>query len=250
MTDLVASELLKLRTTRTFFGLVGAALGLILLITVLTASLVPFDPGDTPFIDLIAVSPLAGIFALVLGILAISTEFRHGTVTPSLLTVPNRTRWAVSKLIANGVAGLLLGLAAALIPALLILLIFAVRGVDSSADAGDVVNVVLGSAVGAGLFAALGVGLGALIRNQAGAIVAALVWLFFLEGVLGVIPGLDEVIPKYGPAAAWSAVSSIDAADDQLGQLSAGLVLAVYALLFLAAGIAMLQRRDVAANSS
>lgn len=250
MTDLVASELIKLRTTRTFFGLTGAALGLVLLITVLASALAPFEDEDQPFLGLIEVASLAGIFALVLGILAISTEFRHGTVTPSLLAVPNRSAWAVSKLIANGVAGLLLGFVAVLVPSLLVLLIFSIRGIDASADAGEVVNVVFGSTVGAGLLAALGVGLGALIRNQAGAIVAALVWLFFLEGLLGIIPGLDEVVPKYGPGAAWGAVTGTAGSADQLGQVSGGLVLFAYAVIFLVAGIGLLQRRDVAANSS
>ena len=72
MTALIASELLKLRTTRTFFGLTGSALGLVLLITVLAGALAPFEAGDQPFADLISISTLAGFFALVLGILAIT----------------------------------------------------------------------------------------------------------------------------------------------------------------------------------
>lgn len=248
MTALVAGELLKLRSTRTFSGLVGAALALILLITTLVAALVSFDGDDRPFAGLIEVSSLAGIFALVLGILAISTEFRHGTVTPSLLAVPDRARWALSKLIANGLAGLVLGFAAVLVPSLIVLLIFSARGIEPAADAGDVAGIVAGSTVGAGLMAALGVGLGALIRNQAGAIVAALVWLFFLEGLLGVIPGLDEIVPKYSPGGAWGAVSGADSGVQQLDQVPGGLVLAAWAALFLVAGIGLLRRRDVTAD--
>ncbi len=250
MNALIASEILKLRTTRTFFGLTGAALGLVLLITTLAAALAPWDDENTPFTELIGIASLAGIFALVLGILAISTEFRHGTVTPSLLAVPNRPVWALSKLIANGVAGLVLGLAAVLIPSLVVLLIFSLRGIEGNADTEEVIRIVAGSTVGAGLLAALGVGLGALIRNQAGAIVVALVWLFFLEGLIGIIPGLDEIVPKYAPAAAWGAVTGTEGPGDQLGQVPAGLVLAGWALLFLVAGIGLLRRRDVAANSS
>lgn len=248
MTALIASELLKLRTTRTFFGLTGSALGLVLLITVLAGALAPFEAGDQPFADLISISTLAGFFALVLGILAITTEFRHGTATPSLLAVPDRTSWAVSKLIANATAGLLLGLAAVLIPALILLAIFSARGIDASADAGEVTRIVAGSTAGAGLLAALGVGLGALLRNQVGAIVGALAWIFVLEGLLGLIPGLDEIVPKYAPGAAWSAVTGTETVSDQLSQFPAGLVLAGWAVLFLVGGIAVLRRRDVTAD--
>ena len=34
----------------------------------------------------------------MLGILAITSEFRHGTITPSLLVVPNRVRLVLAKL--------------------------------------------------------------------------------------------------------------------------------------------------------
>ena len=38
-------------------------------------------------------------FTLLLGILAVTSEFRHGTITPSLLVVPNRTTLMLAKLV-------------------------------------------------------------------------------------------------------------------------------------------------------
>ena len=36
------------------------------------------------------------------------------------------------------------------------------------------------------------------MRNQVGAIVGSLVYLFVLENLLQIIPGLDDIIAKYG----------------------------------------------------
>jgi ABC-2 type transport system permease protein len=253
MMALVSSELVKLRTTRTFFGVTGAGLGILLLIVMLAAALTDYDSTfeSEPFTDLLAGSPFVAIFALVIGILAISTEFRHGTVTPSLLAVPDRRRWAVSKLLANGAAGALFGLAAAALTSVVVLLIFAVRDVDPGADAGKVLSVVAGTVLSAGLMAALGVGLGAIVRNQAGAIVIGLVWLFVLESLLGaLISPISDTLTKYGIAGLLAGVVGGDDGGTYLEQLPAALLLTVYAVVLLAAGIALLQRRDVSANSN
>ncbi|MGK2936292.1 MAG: hypothetical protein ACSLFR_00580 [Solirubrobacteraceae bacterium] len=58
------------------------------------------------------------------------------------------------------------------------------------------------------------------------------------------------MVPKCGPGAAWGAVTGTEGSPDQLGQVSGGLVLFAYAVIFLVAGIGLLQRRDAAANSS
>lgn len=246
MNALVASEFLKLRTTRTFFGVTGAGLGIYLLIVILAGSLADYATVDAPLEDLISGASFVALFALVIGILAISTEFRHKTVTPSLIATPDRTQWAISKLLANALAGAIFGLVAVGSSLLIVLLIFSIRGIDAGADVGKVIQIALGSALAAGLLAALGVGLGALVRNQVVAIVVAIVWLFILEPLLaGVVPALDEPLTKYGLGGLLNGVSGTDTSGDALGMLPSALLLALYAVIFLAAGIAMLQRRDV-----
>lgn len=249
MTRLVASELVKIRSTRTFFGVTGAGLGILLLIVVLAAAVGDYEFESEPFTDLIEASAFVAIFALVIGILAITTEFRHGTVTPSLLAVPDRARWAVSKLLANGLAGVAFGFTAALLSSLAVLLVFAIRGIEPGADAGTVVTIVFGTMLSSGLLAALGVGLGAIVRNQAGAIVVGLVWLFFLEGLLGALfPGISDELSKYGVNGLVSGLAGTDDTGEYLGQLPAGLVLAGYAVVMLALGVVLLRRRDVTAT--
>src|SRR6185503_19606788 len=98
MTRLVSAEIFKLRTTRTFYGIVGGALGLVLVIVILVSALVSFSATDHPLNDMMGVAGLVQAFALVLGILAITSEFRHGTITPSLLVVPDRIKLTLAKL--------------------------------------------------------------------------------------------------------------------------------------------------------
>src|SRR5215218_4909705 len=112
MTRQVTAELFKLRTTRTFYGVIGGALGLVLLIVIVATATATWQIGDTPLRDMLGISGFAQVFALVLGILALTSEFRHGTITPSLLVVPDRVRLTLAKLGASLATGLMLGLAA------------------------------------------------------------------------------------------------------------------------------------------
>ena len=152
--------------------------------------------------DLIGFSGFAQAFALVLGILAVTSEFRHGTITPSLLVVPDRVRLTLAKLGASLATGLALGLrgdrrCAAVLGAA----ILSARGIDTGLRrlAGDEAD--RRRDVGTALYAALGVGVGAIVRNQVGAIVGTLVYLFVLENLLQIIKGLATRWPSTASAA-------------------------------------------------
>jgi ABC-2 type transport system permease protein len=243
----LAAELFKLRTTRTSWAVTLGSLGLVVLISVLAAATGSFSDAGDGGADLLEIAGLVQLFALVLGILVIATEFRHGTITPSLLAVPDRTRLIIAKLICALIAGALLGLAASGLCAAITLPILSARDVGTGTDGTTVVNLVLGNAAACALFAALGVGLGALIRNQVGAIIGALGYLFVVEPLLGIIPGFEDVVQKWFPGGASSETAGTSGLADPLGQIPGGLVLAAYAAVFLVAGIAMVRRRDVSA---
>lgn len=244
MTRLVGSEIFKLRTTRTFYGLVGGALGLVLVIVILVSALVKFSASDRPLNDMMGVAGLVQAFVLVLGILSVTSEFRHGTITPSLLVVPDRLRLVIAKLFASVLTGLVVGLVATGLTALIVKGIGSVRDFDTS---GDVLKLVAGGTLATGLWAALGVGLGALVRNQVGAIVGSLVYLFVIESLVGIIPGVDDIVPKYGLGGVSNALSGTDSGTDVLDQLPGGLLFAGYCAVFLVAGLALMRRRDITA---
>jgi ABC-2 type transport system permease protein len=247
VTRLVAAELFKLRTTRTFYGL---TLGpLVLVVLIFTAAALAGDFGGTaePARDLLGIAGLSQVFALVLGLLSVTSEFRHGTVTPSLLTVPSRARLVLAKLAASALAGLVLGLVCFGVAAALVLVIFSARGIESGLDGGQTARIVVGGALAAALYAALGVGVGALVRVQVGAVIGALGWIFVLEPLIGIVPGVDDVVPKYGLNGVSTALSQTSGGGDLLGQVPGGLLLALYAAVAVGAGIAVLRRRDVSA---
>jgi ABC-2 type transport system permease protein len=244
----VAAELFKLRTTRTSWGVTLGSLALVLIISTIAALAGEFSSGDeAPGVDLIEIAGLVQVFALVLGILIVATEFRHGTITPSLLVVPERIRLVVAKLVAALGAGALLGLVGAALCVAIVFPVLSSRDIDAGAGAAEVLELVAGQAAATALFAAIGIGLGALIRNQVGAIIGALGWLFLVEPLLSIIPGFNDALLKWSPSGAASATAGTNSLDDPLAQIPAGLLLAAYAAAFVAAGILVLRRRDVSA---
>lgn len=248
MSGAIRSELLKLRTTRTFLGIVIATLGLVALIAGAQASLDSFDAGATPGIDLLDVAGLAQPFALVLGILAVSTEFRHGTITPTLLATPDRLRLMLAKLSAHGAAGIVLGLVAYGLAALLMAVILPLRDISTGISAGDGIEQVVGGIVCIALLAAIGVGVGAVVRNQVGAVIGGLAWMFMIEPLLTAIPTVGGWVEDYGIGGAITAVSGSELGGGaDISQVAGGLLLLGYAILLAVAGVILLRRRDISA---
>lgn len=248
MRQLIGAEAFKLRTTRTFYALTLGSLALALIVTTAIALSGDFEPTQAAGRQPLAAAGLVQVFALILGVLAVTTEFRHGTITPTLLVTADRRRVIGAKLIAHVLAGLGLGLISFGIGSAIALSALSLRDVPSELTSGDVLGIVAGGTTGTALFAAVGVGLGALLRNQVGAIIAALAWVYALEPLLGVVPGIGDAVRTYGFGALSSGLSDTAAADpdaDLLGQLPAGLLLGAYAALLLVAGTALLRRRDV-----
>jgi ABC-2 type transport system permease protein len=242
----LSSELLKLRTTRTFFALTLSAVLLIGGISALGAALGSWRGGVQPGYDLVGIATFVELFTLVLGVLAVSTEFRHGTITPTLLTVPSRGRVIAAKLLAHMLAGLVLGLLVVLLNIVLVEAILSIRGVESGTSIGDALGWAASYGAAGALFAGIGVGVGTIVRNQVGALVGALTWLFVAESLLALVPGVRDAIATYGLAALSTGLTApADGDADALAQVPAGLVLVGYAVLLAAAGAVLLRRRDV-----
>jgi len=245
MTRLVGAEVFKMRTTRTFFGLCAGALGLVLLIVILSSAL--GKEGDTTMEDALTSGAFALVFALLLGILAVTSEFRHGTITPTLLVVPRRTRLLLAKLGASALTGLVLGLVVTVAVALIVAGITSARDIDDNATGSQVVHMVIGGTLAVALFALIGLGLGAIVRNQVGAIIGALVYMLIVEPLSNLIPTFGDWVAKYGLGGTSGALSQTSGGDNVLAQVPGGLLLAAYAAILLAIGVVLVNRRDISA---
>jgi ABC-2 type transport system permease protein len=222
------------------------ALAIVLVASILICAFVNFNDQDVSNEILgFIFGPVVRAIALVIGILAVTNEFRHGTITPTLLVVPNRTRLMLAKLVAVLVLALALGLASGVIMVGASAIFGALRDFDGSAYAAEVL---IGMTAGTALNAALGVGVGVLLRNQVGAIVGVLIYGFILEDLIGLIPWVRDWLPKYGLSGVSNALGGVNPGDgDFLSQGVAGLLLALYVAVIWVVGLLVMRRRDVTA---
>ena len=246
MTRLLGAEIFKIRTTRTFYGIIGVGLGLVLVIVLLASILANPHPGDDFMRNLMGFSGIASAMAAIFGILAITTEFRHGTITPTLLVTPWRSRLLTAKLEASLICGLLLGLLTSVAIAGIVAGFASLRGFEDDATGSLVTHQIIGITIAGALYAAFGLGLGALVRNQVGAIIGLLLFLLLVEPLSTAIPSVGDKIGKYGIGGTTGALTETST-DNVLHQVPGGLLLAAYAAILCVAGYLMLRRRDVTA---
>ncbi|WP_028057718.1 ABC transporter permease [Candidatus Solirubrobacter pratensis] len=248
MTAQLRSELLKLRTTRTTLALLGWMLGLVVLIVALhllsfSASALAREGNQLKILGL--GTSLAALFAALLGALSITGELRTGTIRPTLLITPRRTRVVAAKVVTSMLAGAAVGLLAEALTAAAEAIGLAVRGIHVELGAGDYAQLLAGGALSAAFFGAIGAGAGAVVRGQVAAVTGLCVWLLLVEPLLlGDVPS----VAKYAPEASAGAVAG--AIQGQLaGTLVApgagAVLLAAYAALAALAGAYLITRRDV-----
>ena len=114
MTDQLLAELRKMRSTRTNLGLLAGMIALILL-TVLLNGFIPKAHELTTHDNqhaLLSAGTSAALFAALIGVMAITSEFRHGTIRPTFVVTPQRTRVITAKVIASLLMGAAFGLVA------------------------------------------------------------------------------------------------------------------------------------------
>ena len=247
MRALLEAELLKLRTTRTFIALTGAAVGISLLITVLVASIT--EPTQEDVLTDVFTSDVSSLFILILAVIGITGEWRHRTITSSLLAAPDRLRFLAAKTIAFAVAGVVLSVLISIAVAIAGFAILSARDLPTP-DVGELVEQFARNAMIAALLGAFGVGIGALVRNQVVAIVGVLVVGFAVEPVL---LALAPEVGRYGPVGALpTAAQGLDPQDvgmppdvDLPAAGTAVLLLLAWIGAAFAAGAALLRYRDL-----
>jgi ABC-2 type transport system permease protein len=247
MTALLRAELLKLRTTRTFLALTAAAVGTSLLITVLVALLT--EPTQDEVLSDVFTSDTSSLFITILAVIGITGEWRHHTITSSLLAAPDRLRFLAAKTVAFAAAGLVLSVLISIAITVVGLIILTVRDLPTP-DAGELIEQIARNAVVAALLGAFGVGIGALLRNQVVAVVGLLVIGFAVDPlVAALLPEVARFSPFSGLPIGITEVDPEDAGlPEDVDVLSPGLALLgmlAWIGAAFAAGAALLIRRDL-----
>jgi ABC-type transport system involved in multi-copper enzyme maturation permease subunit len=230
-------------------------------------------PAEVPLQDLVPHSfaghlsegfpVFGGVFALMLGVLALGSEYGWGTLRTILVQRPGRLRMFGAKLLALG---------AALVP--FVLAVFAVGAVSSYAIArGEGVEIdwpsawLVVRALAAGwlilaAWAALGIALGVLSRGTSLAIGVGILYALVIEGLISAFADqvslLEPLVEFFLRANAYSLVAGVGAttsgaAGNGPGAFAGPFVAPEQALLVLAAYVAgflvlsgfVLRRRDV-----
>ena len=250
MIRLVRAEWTKLFTTKVWLGLL---LGACLLVGGFAALLTGFagnaDSGIPPvgtegFEEVaLAQATNATVLALILGIIGMTQEYRHRTATPTFLAEPRRWRVVVAKLIAYAIAAVPFAVVAVAVNVLVVSVYAGARGAAPSLT-GHNAEVLSTSGLALVIYALIGVGIGALLRNQVGAIVGALVYLFVVEPVIRSIPATSGAY-KWMPGGGLEAMTATFQGPDLLGAWEGGLLLVGYGLLAALLGTLFAVRRDV-----
>lgn len=243
------AELAKVFSTRMVWGLLAAAL-VFTLVTVVATVLFAGQEGVPPLDSaagarsVFAAASTATVFSLVLGVLAVTAEFRHGTITSTFLAEPRRGRVVTAKLVALPMVTFGYGVLGVAVTAAVGYPMMAWKDVDVSTVAPDVPQVLLGSLVAVTLYSMLGVGFGALIRNQVAALVSALLWVMLVESTLvGFVPEVGRWTP--GGAASAMTLTEPMRGSDLLAPWAGAVLFVAYAVILAAAGTASTLRRDV-----
>ncbi|GAA2030839.1 ABC transporter permease [Agromyces tropicus] len=200
-------------------------------------------------------SSIGYVFPVLLGALAVTSEFRHRTLTTTFLAQPHRGTVLSGKFASQLVVGAAFGVigfatsvgtgAAAL----------AAFDLETGLGATDTWALVGRGILAMALWGAIGVGLGALVPNQVAAIVIVIAFTQFVEPILRIAASLNDVTASIGrflPGAASDALVGASfygiaspGASEALEWWQGGLVLFGIALVTTIIGGLTTWRRDV-----
>ncbi|MDN5894452.1 MAG: ABC transporter permease [Nocardioides sp.] len=267
----IRSEIRKIFSTRLWWGLL---IGVVVIgggVSALFASLVGTtnagpDPADNPFLIMsLGTAQLiyaAGFFWLIapliplaLGVILITQEFRHQTITETFLATPRRWKVLISKTVAVVVIGVVYGVVSVTSSAVFGALVLKMKGEPTYLGDDQVWRTFAMILLVFVLWALLGFGFGMLIRNQLAAVFIALGIALIAQIILQVLfSALGwETAPKLLPN---SLSQGMLVTSDPTGGAGGGgspyfdwwidaLILLGYAIVLSGVGSWLLSKRDI-----
>ena len=196
---------------------------------------------------------LGYVFPLIIGSLSVTGEFRHMTITPTLLAQPRRSVVLGAKLIASLPIGFFYGLAGTVSTVAAGAAVLSLMGEEPMLTDPDVLRTLAYSVLALTIWGLVGVGFGAALKNQVVSIVVVLAFTQLVEPILRVALGMIDAVQgvaKWLPGAAGEAITgsslySITGLNDLLPRWQGVLVLVAYGLVLAGIGRVTTFRRDI-----
>ena len=247
MSQLVRAELLKVRTTR------GSWVYLIVIV-LLVGLAVAGDVGSNADlrsqqefqVGLVEAAGFGAVLAMILAITMVTTEFRHGTITPTFLAAPSRERVLASKASAGTLVFLFFGTLSLGVVAAVALPWLTITGDEIHLLEGEVATRAAETLLSVVLWGLMGIAIGSVVHSQVAALVGTLVWIFVVEnllvGLLGLIDG--EGVTAYLPFRVLDAADGTGG-DNLISYWRAVAVSLGWIALIGAAGVWRTSRRDI-----
>jgi len=247
VTRLIRAELLKLRTTQVWFWLLLAALA-----TAALSTIGPLASGDiensADLADLFSGAATSYLPVFVLGVLGVTTEFRHQTITPTVLATPSRWALVTAKMITYLLVGATYAALCVLVQLAISVPWLSAKDIDVTLGSNNVPRALVSVFTVVVLFGIVGIGVGALVKNQIVAVTVGIIVIQVVNPILGAIPKVRAVFP-YTPFGGLSALLNTGgrAADGftLLPHWGGAVVLALWAFIPAAVGAAYSMNRDI-----
>jgi ABC-2 type transport system permease protein len=266
MIDALRYEWTRLRTLRSTYWLIG--LGILVTAGIATILSIAIDESDSGASTVLAILtggiagsggeglniPFIAVFMAIIGIFTTGHEYRHGTIQPTLTTIPQRSTLLTAKII-------VLVVTTALVLAVSLAINYAIGTIvwgelDGVAES-PLDEAVPGYVAYTLLYALLGLTLGLLFRGVPSALVVLFVFPLVIETLifgLSFVDALDWLVPvvKFLPFTAGSMMMQTDEVDfgsgapdfDFFDRWASGGIFAAWIALILAAAWYLFKKRD------
>ncbi|WP_049576214.1 ABC transporter permease subunit [Nonomuraea sp. SBT364] len=240
MNRLVRAELIKARASRATIAL-GAVAPVFCASWVVLQVIVPAASDADRVANVYNMAQQAYVFTMILGILGMAGEFRHRTITWSFLVTPRRGPVLAAKLIAYGLAGLVIAVLSAAATLVAGLVLLPANG--HPALTSGVPAVLAGAVLSTTLYAPLGVALAVLVGSRVVAVVLAALLFMYGDGLLA---WLAPEVFRWLPTGAARALGGMRAEGGALlPAWGGGLLFAGYVAVTALAARLLTLRRDV-----
>ena len=207
---LLAVERIKLFSTRSPWWCLGLTAVIMVGLSAATAGGLATD--EVSLMTSLFGYNLALMVLVVMGAIAVTNEYRFGTIRATFTAVPNRTAALLAKVavvaVVVGIVGEVLALAAYGMSRLI------EPNADLALDTEAARRFVFGIGLVFALSTVIAIAVGILVRHTAAAIAPLLVWILLVEGLVGLIPKVGDDIQKWMP---WVAANNFLTAGNNVG---------------------------------